>query len=91
MVKFEKKNGGKALNKKQVDNYREELLERLARLEEKHDSHYDVTKEIRVDVKYQNGRVRKLEQNQSWLFGGLGTITFVFGIIMTWFKGGSNG
>jgi hypothetical protein len=79
------------LNKKQVDNYREELLERLARLEEKHDSHYDVTKEIRVDVKYQNGRVRKLEQNQSWLFGGLGAITFVFGIVMTWFKGGSNG
>ena len=79
------------MNKKEVDTYRGEMLDRLTRLEERHQSHYDVTKEIRVDVKYQNGRVRRLEQNQSWLFGGLGAITFVFGSLMTWFKGGSNG
>ena len=75
------------MNKKEVDTYRDEMRERLARLEEKQNSHYEVTKEIRVDVKYQNGRVRRLEQNQSWIFGGLGAITFVFGSLMTWFKG----
>lgn len=75
------------MNRKEVDNYRDEMLERLTRLEEKQNSHYDVTKEIRVDVKYQNGRIRRLEQNQSWIFGGLGAITFIFGSLMTWFKG----
>jgi|TARA_Y100000310_G_scaffold206100_1_gene206436 hypothetical protein len=75
------------MNKAEVDTYRNEIIDRLARLEEKHDSHMDITKEIRVDVKYQNGRVGKLEQKQSWVVGTLGAITFVFSGLIAWIKG----
>ena len=75
------------MNKAEVDTYRTEMIDRLARLEEKHDSHMDITKEIRVDVKYQNGRVRKLEQKQSWITGKLGAVTFVFSGLIAWIKG----
>ena len=75
------------MNKAEVDTYRENLLNRLTRLETKHEAHYEVTKEIRVDVKYQNGRVRSLENKQSWIFGGLAGITTVFGSLIAWMKG----
>jgi|TARA_R100000656_G_scaffold123505_1_gene100144 hypothetical protein len=75
------------MNKAEVDTYRNEIIDRLARLEEKHDSHMNITKEIRVDVKYQNGRVGKLEQKQSWVAGTLGAITFVFSGLIAWIKG----
>jgi hypothetical protein len=75
------------MNKAEVDTYRNEIIDRLARLEEKHDSHMDITKEIRVDVKYQNGRVGRLEQKQSWVVGTLGAITFVFSALIAWIKG----
>ena len=75
------------MNKAEVDTYREQLLDRLTRLETKHEAHYEVTKEIRVDVKYQNGRVRTVEKNQSWMFGGLAGMTAVFGSLIAWMKG----
>ena len=75
------------MNKAEVDTYRTEMIDRLARLEEKHDSHMDITKEIRVDVKYQNGRVRRLEQKQSWFTGTLGAVTIVFSGLIAWIKG----
>jgi len=75
------------MNKSEVDTYRNEIIDRLARLEEKHDSHMDITKEIRVDVKYQNGRVGRLEQKQSWVVGTLSAITFVFSGLIAWIKG----
>jgi len=75
------------MNKAQVDTYREELLERITRIEEKGKAHFEITKEIRVDVKAQNGRVRKLENRQSW-FMGVGSVTaFVFGSLIAWIKG----
>tara|TARA_Y100001963_G_scaffold145886_1_gene220129 strand:- start:373 stop:618 length:246 start_codon:yes stop_codon:yes gene_type:complete len=76
----------KATNTK-VDKYRDEMLERVTRLEEKLIANYEVTKEIRVDVKAQNGRVRILENKQSWFAGILAAITFVFGSLFAWFKG----
>ncbi len=77
------------MNKKEIDLYRDEMLERMTRLEEKHQSHFEVTKEIRVDVKSQNGRVRTLENRQSWFAGTLATITFVFSSLIAWIKGAS--
>ena len=75
------------MNKAEVDTYRGEMLDRLTRLETKHEAHMDITKEIRVDVKHQNGRVRNLESKQSWMFGGLAGITAVFGSLIAWLKG----
>lgn len=75
------------MNKKQVDIYREELLERITRIEEKGKAHFEITKEIRVDVKFQNGRVRRLENRQSWFMGVGSVLVFVFGGLITWMKG----
>ena len=75
------------MNHKEVIQYRDDIRDRLTRLEEKGNAHFEVTREIRVDVKAQNARVRKLETTQSWLMGGLGAITFVFGSLMAWIKG----
>ncbi len=70
-----------------LDAYRDEMLDRLTRLEEKHQAHFEVTKEIRVDIKAQNGRVRALENKQSWFAGILATSTFVFSSLFAWLKG----
>ena len=75
------------MKRAEVDSYRDEVLERMTRLEEKHQAHFEVTKEIRVDVKAQNGRVRTLESRQSWFAGILATITFVFCSLIAWIKG----
>jgi len=69
------------------EEYRGEILDRLTRLEEKHQAHFEVTKEIRVDIKSQNGRVRMLENKQAWFTGILATITFVFSSLFAWIKG----
>jgi|TARA_R110002012_G_scaffold319046_2_gene538584 hypothetical protein len=70
-----------------LEAYRDEMLDRLTRLEEKHQAHFEVTKEIRVDIKSQNGRVRTLENKQAWFTGILATITFVFSSLFAWIKG----
>jgi|TARA_R100001530_G_scaffold22342_3_gene18450 hypothetical protein len=75
------------MNKAAIDDYRVEMLERMARLEEKHQAHFEVTKEIRVDVKSQNGRVRSLENKQQWFAGLLAAVTFVFSSLIAWIKG----
>ena len=75
------------MNKAAVDHYRDEMIERMTRLEERHQAHFEVTKEIRVDVKAQNGRVRSLENRQQWFAGILATVTFAFGSLIAWIKG----
>jgi len=70
-----------------LDQYRDEMMERVIRLEEKLLANYEVTKEIRVDVKAQNGRVRILENKQSWFAGILAAFTLVFGSLVAWIKG----
>ena len=77
------------MNRAEVDAHRSEVSERLARLEEKHDSLYEIAREVKVLLQLQNGRVRGLENKQSWLMGGLGAITFVFGVLIAWIKGSS--
>ena len=69
------------------DIYQAEMSERLARLEVKHEAHMEMTREIKVMLQMQNGRVRELEKKQSWLMGGVGVITFVFGSLIAWLKG----
>jgi hypothetical protein len=75
------------MKKSEVDNYRDEMIRSLARLETKYDSHVEITKEIRVDVKAQNGRVRSLENRQSWFTGMLAAVTFIFSSLFAFLKG----
>tara|TARA_R110002110_G_scaffold206662_1_gene418850 strand:+ start:62 stop:295 length:234 start_codon:yes stop_codon:yes gene_type:complete len=75
------------MKRSEVDSYRDEMIQRMARLETKYDSHIEITKEIRVDVKAQNGRVRSLENKQSWFTGILAAITFIFSSLFAFFKG----
>jgi hypothetical protein len=79
------------MNKIQVDTHRQEISERLARLEEKHESHMDMTRDIKLMLQLQNGRVAELEKKQSWFTGGLAMITFIFGSLLAWIKGGNSG
>jgi len=79
------------MNRNEVDQHRNDISERLARLEEKHESHMDMTRDIKLLLQLQNGRVAELEKRQSWFMGGLGAITFVFGSIIAWMKGTING
>ena len=72
-----------------TESYRADMQERLARLEEKHELHMEMTREIKVMLQVQNGRVRELERRQSWLMGGLGVITFIFSSLIVWIKGGN--
>lgn len=79
------------MNRSEVDQHRNDISERLARLEEKHEAHMDMTRDIKLMLQMQNSRVAKLEQRQSWFMGGLGVITFIFGTLIAWIKGGHNG
>ena len=79
------------MNRAEVDTHRQEISERLARLEEKHESHMDMTRDIKLMLQLQNGRVAELEKRQSWFTGGLTVITFIFGSLIAWIKGGNNG
>tara|TARA_R100000808_G_C2140175_1_gene147981 strand:- start:1598 stop:1837 length:240 start_codon:yes stop_codon:yes gene_type:complete len=79
------------MNRAEVDQHRSDVLQRLARLEEKHDAHVDMTRDIKLMLQLQNGRVAELEKKQSWFMGGLGVITFVFGSLIAWIKGGNSG
>ena len=75
------------MNRAEVDAHRTELSERMARLEEKTTTLLFTSKEIKSLISDQNGRVRDLEKKQSWIMGGLGAVTFVFGSLMAWIKG----
>lgn len=79
------------MNKTEIDQHRSDVLERLARLEEKHDAHVEMTRDIKLMLQLQNGRVAELEKRQSWFIGGLGVITFVFSSLIVWLKGGNSG
>ena len=79
------------MNRNEVDAHRNLISERLARLEEKHESHMEMTRDIKLLLQLQNGRVSELEKRQSWFVGGLGVLTFIFGSLIAWIKGGSSG
>lgn len=79
------------MNRNEVDAHRNDVSERLARLEEKHEAHMDMTRDIKLMLQLQNGRVAELEKRQSWFMGGLGVITFIFGSLIAWIKGGNSG
>ena len=50
-----------------------------------------MTKDIKGMLRFQNKRISELEKKQSWLMGGLGAVTFVFGTLMAWIRSNTNG
>jgi len=66
------------MNRAEVDAHRQKQAERLTRVEEKMDSVVESQRETKLLLQMQNGRVRKVEQKQAWLFGGIGAVTFIY-------------
>ena len=62
-----------------LDQHRKEVLTNLKYIKERVDDNYDHLLRI-------NGRLRNAENAISWIKGIGTTITFVIGIILTWFK-----
>ena len=76
------------MNKPQVDEYRIEVLDRLARIEQTLTSVHKEAKDTKLEVQMQNGRVRKLEGSMASIKGIGSVISIVFaGFISYLFKG----
>ena len=76
------------MNKPQVDEYRIDVVERLARIEQTLTSVHKEAKDTKLEVQMQNGRVRKLEGSMASIKGIGSVIRIVFaGFISYLFKG----
>ena len=76
------------MNKPQVDEYRIDVVHRLARIEQTLTSVHKEAKDTKLEVQMQNGRVRKLEGGMAAIQGIGSVISIVFGGFIAYlFKG----
>jgi hypothetical protein len=76
------------MNKPQVDEYRIDVVDRLARIEQTLSSVHREAKDTKLEIQMQNGRVRKLEGSMASIKGIGSVISIVFaGFISYLFKG----
>ena len=76
------------MNKPQVDEYRLDVVDRLARIEQTLTSIHKEAKDTKLEVQMQNGRVRKLEGSMASIKGVGSVVSIVFaGFISYLFKG----
>ena len=76
------------MNKPQIDEYRVEVVDRLARIESKIESIFQESRDTKLQLQMQNGRVRKLEGSMASIKGIGSVISIVFaGFISYLFKG----
>ena len=76
------------MNKPQIDEYRLDVVDRLARIEQTLTSIHKEAKDTKLEVQMQNGRVRKLEGSMASIKGIGSVISIVFaGFISYLFKG----
>ena len=68
------------MNKPQIDEYRLDIVDRLARIESTMQSIHKEARDTKLSVQMQNGRVRKLE-------GGLATIQGIGSVLSVVFGG----
>ena len=54
------------MNKPQIDEYRLDLVDRLARIESTMQSIHKEARDTKLEIQMQNGRVRKLEGGMKW-------------------------
>tara|TARA_R100000458_G_C8088278_1_gene120094 strand:- start:133 stop:369 length:237 start_codon:yes stop_codon:yes gene_type:complete len=76
------------VNKPQIDEYRLDVVDRLARIEQTLTSIHKEAKDTKLEVQMQNGRIRKLEGSMASIKGIGSVISIVFaGFISYLFKG----
>lgn len=67
------------MNKPQIDEYRLDLVDRLARIESTMQSIHKEARDTKLEIQMQNGRVRKLEGGMATIQGIGSVLSVVFG------------
>tara|TARA_R110000751_G_scaffold65924_1_gene134738 strand:- start:399 stop:629 length:231 start_codon:yes stop_codon:yes gene_type:complete len=67
------------VNKPQIDEYRLDLVDRLARIESTMQSIHKEARDTKLEIQMQNGRVRKLEGGMATIQGIGSVLSVVFG------------
>jgi len=67
------------VNKPQIDEYRLDLVDRLARIESTMQSIHKEARDTKLSIQMQNGRVRKLEGGMATIQGIGSVLSVVFG------------
>ena len=67
------------MNKPQIDEYRLDLVDRLARIESTLQSVHKEARDTKLEIQMQNGRVRKLEGGMATIQGIGSVLSVVFG------------
>ena len=76
------------MNNPQIDEYRVEVVDRLARIESKIESIFQESRDTKLQLQMQNGRVRKLEGGMSAIKAIGSVVSIVFGGFIAYlFKG----
>ena len=66
------------MNKPQIDEYRLDLVDRLARIESTLQSVHKEARDTKLEIQMQNGRVRKLEGKMATIHGVGSVLSVVF-------------
>jgi cell division ATPase FtsA len=67
------------VNKPQIDEYRLDIVDRLARIESTMQSIHKEARDTKLSIQMQNGRVRKLEGGMATIQGIGSVLSVVFG------------
>ena len=67
------------MNKPQIDEYRLDLVDRLARIESTMQSIHKEARDTKLEIQMHNGRVRKLEGGMATIQGIGSVLSVVFG------------
>lgn len=67
------------MNKPQIDEYRIDVVDRLARIEQTLKSIHKEARDTKLEIQMQNGRVRKLEGDMAAIQGIGSVLSIVFG------------
>jgi len=70
-----------------VSEYREEMRERLAKIEEQNKNIFKDIREIKLQLQIANGRTRSLENKTALIFGAGGILMIVIPIIINLIMG----
>ena len=76
------------MNKPQIDEYRLDVVDRLARIESTLTSVHEESRYLKLEIQMQNGRVRKMEGLMAAMQGVGSVVGIVFGGFIAYlFKG----
>ncbi len=76
------------MNKPQIDEYRLDIVDRLARIESTMTSIHEEARDTKLEIQMQNGRVRRLEGGMARMQGIGSVMGVVFGGFIAYlFKG----